>query len=76
MIRLWGLVQLIELPNKLNEAITNEATELVCFRLRGRNALACVEELGVDPDEARELPPGAFVGLNCETGGELRGRLW
>jgi hypothetical protein len=63
-------------PNKLNETLLNGATEIVSFSLRGRNALASVEGLGLDGDEVATLAPGAFVARNCETGGELRGRLW
>ena len=63
-------------PNKLNETLLNGATELVCFRLQGKNALASVEGLGMDEAELSALPPGAFAARNCETGGELRGRLW
>lgn len=63
-------------PNRLNEAILNETTEAVCFLLRGRNALERMRDLGADPDEVRALSPGAFVAVNCESGTELRGRLW
>jgi hypothetical protein len=63
-------------PNKLHDSIMNEATELVCFRLQGDKALEKIEGYGVEPDEVRNLPRGAFVALNLETGGELRGRLW
>lgn len=63
-------------PNKLNETILNESTELVCFRLQGSNALAKIAEHGIEPEEVKNLQRGAFVALNCETGGELRGRLW
>lgn len=63
-------------PNRLNEAITNETTEFVGFKLQGANALARAKDLGADPDELRTLQPGAFVAINCETGGELRARLW
>jgi hypothetical protein len=63
-------------PNRLNETLINEATEAVCFRLQGRNALKVAEELGADPEEVASLPLGAFVSVNCETGGEIRGRMW
>jgi len=64
-------------PNKLNEALINEATEAVSFRLQGDNALQTVrKELGLDSDEVANLPLGSFVAVNCETGSELRGRLW
>lgn len=65
-----------QMPNRLNGAITNELTELVCFRLQERNALDSVSRLGADAEEVLSLPMGAFVSLNLETGGELRGRLW
>ncbi len=63
-------------PNKLNGAILNEATELVCFRLQEHNALVTVSDLGAPTDEVSRLAPGMFVALNCETDSELRGRLW
>lgn len=63
-------------PNRINEAITNEVTELIAFRLQGENALAKISGLGLDSAEIASLPLGSFVALNCETGGELRGRLW
>lgn len=63
-------------PNRVNEAITNEATEFIAFRLQGANALARAKDLGANPEELRNLAPGAFVAINCETGGELRARLW
>lgn len=63
-------------PNKLHASITNEATELVAFRLQGKPALDCVTALGVDREEVASLPPGSFVARNCETGAERRARLW
>ena len=63
-------------PNKLNETLLNGATEIVCFRLQGRNALASVEGLGLDAAEVSGLAPGSFVARNCETGGETRGRVF
>ena len=63
-------------PNRLNEAVTNEVTELVCFRLQGLNALERVKELGADTAEVTALPMGAFVAVNVDSGAELRGRLW
>jgi len=71
-----GMMFATQRPNRLNEAITNETTELVCFRLQGENALKRVASLGADTDEVSGLAPGQFVAVNCETGGELRGRLW
>lgn len=63
-------------PNRLNEAITNEVDELVCFRLQGQNALKSIEHLGADPDEVSTLPPGAYVSQELNRGTVLRGRLW
>jgi energy-coupling factor transporter ATP-binding protein EcfA2 len=63
-------------PNKLHESILNEATELVCFRLQGENALQSVASLGANADEVGSLPLGAFVSLNVDSGAELRGRFW
>lgn len=63
-------------PNKLNEAILNETTELVCFRIQGQNALETVAELGADKDEVAALQLGSFVSLNVKTGGVIRGRLF
>ena len=34
-----GMAFATQRPNRLNESITNETTELVCFRLQGENAL-------------------------------------
>jgi DNA helicase HerA-like ATPase len=68
---------LTQRPNRLNEAILNEVTELVCFKLRGNNALESLEEMGIDRDEIINLPKGEFVAINVERGGrELRGKLW
>lgn len=63
-------------PNRLNETITNEVTELVCFRLQGVNALKRVADLGAPLEEVVALAPGAFVAVNVDTGGELRGRVF
>jgi hypothetical protein len=62
-------------PNRINESITNETTELVCFRLQGANALRVVQELGA-PAEVASLPPGAWIARDLRLGGSLRGALW
>jgi glycine cleavage system aminomethyltransferase T len=62
-------------PNRINEAITNETTELVCFRLQGANALRVVMEMGA-PAEVDSLPPGGWVARDLRRGGSLRGSLW
>jgi len=63
-------------PNRLNESITNEATEIILFRLNGSRAIAWAEEFGYDPDEVLTIAPGAFVALNCDSGGESRGKVF
>jgi hypothetical protein len=66
----------VQRPNRLNEAITNEATEFVAFRLQGANALKTVESLGADPSAVWSLPPGRFESWNLESGGRLSGRVF
>jgi hypothetical protein len=63
-------------PNRLNEAITNEVSELVCFRLQGENALRLVQNLVGKDTAAGELPLGTFFAANLDTGGEVRGKLF
>lgn len=63
-------------PNRLNEVITNETTELVCFRLQGINALQRVESLGANPSEVSNLKPGQYISLNTVSGRALQGNLW
>jgi len=64
------------MPNKLPEAITNEATELVCFSLQGANGLDRVADKGADSDAVAALPKGSFLAYNCDSGGQLAGRLF
>lgn len=71
-----GMAFCTQRPNRLNESVTNEVTELVCFRLQGVNALERVKELGADIAEVSALPMGSFVSVNVDSGAELRGRLW
>ncbi len=64
-------------PNKLNEAITNEVTELVFFSLKGANAIKCLHEaFDIDPDEVRALDKGQYVSISIDTDGELRGSVF
>lgn len=64
-------------PNKLNESITNETTELVAFRLQGKNALGLVSDLGGDAGAVAALPPGSFLAWNVEMrGAPLSGRVF
>lgn len=48
-------------PNRLNEAVTNEVTECVAFRLQGANALRVVGELGSPVDRVARLAKGECV---------------
>lgn len=63
-------------PNRINETILNEATELVCFRLQSRNAIATMAAQGFNEEEIANLPLGSYVAVNRETGAESRGRMW
>lgn len=63
-------------PNRLNEAITNEVSELVCFRLQGENALRVVNNLVGRPVPAPDLPLGEFFAVNLDSGSEARGKLF
>ena len=62
-------------PNRLNESILNEVTEVVGFRTQGANALRILQDLGLDPDRVAGLPKGAFLS-KCQDGREKEGRLW
>lgn len=75
-VRELDLVFATQRPNRLNEAITGEATELVCFRLQGERALKVVEGLGADPETVSGLAAGEFYALDTGSGEILRGRLW
>jgi len=63
-------------PNRINEAILNEVSEMVAFRLQGPNALRVVSDLGINSDEVAALPPGRYVALNTESGSVARGEMW
>lgn len=62
-------------PNKLNESIINEVTEVVGFRTQGPNALRILQDLGLDPNRVAELSKGAFLS-KCIDGRENGGSLW
>jgi len=66
---------LSQLPHKLNEAIRNECSELVCFRLGDANPLKWAQEKGLNPTELSALPRLHFVARNLDSGDELRGKL-
>jgi DNA helicase HerA-like ATPase len=63
-------------PNRLNSAVLNGASDMVCFRLQGPPALDLVKRFyGFDPEEVGGLAPLHFVARNLDSGGELRGRI-
>jgi len=66
----------VQRPNRLNEAILNEATEFVAFRLQGSNALRTVESLGADGLRVSNLPLGTFESWNLQNGQRLSGRVF
>ncbi len=63
-------------PARLNGSITNEVTEAVCFSIREPAGLDRLEEMGADRAEVMGLHPGAFVAVNVERGGILRGKVF
>jgi hypothetical protein len=74
----WGMECLFatQVPNKLNSAIVGQLTELVCFKLQEKNALAVVEGLGLEKERVQCLAPGQFVALNLFSGGRREGRVF
>ena len=63
-------------PNRLNEAILNEITEYVCFRLKGENAIETAIEAGIPESIPANLPKGQFYALDLETEAFTTGRLF
>lgn len=67
-------------PHKLNESITGQATELVCFSLAPGPALEKVVTLADEyPElaaEIRALPLGSFVSVGLVKRGKVRGRVF
>lgn len=63
-------------PNRLNSSLLNGASEVVAFRLQSNPALDVAEKnWGLKREEIAALQPLQFVARNCDSGGELRGRL-
>jgi hypothetical protein len=62
-------------PARLNEAIKNECSELVCFQLHGEKSLGFVADQGFDPAEVERLEKLQFVSRHLDSGAELRGRI-
>lgn len=70
------LVVATQLPQKIHASLTGQATELVCFRLAERLALATVEALGAEPSKVAALPLGAWISYGRITGSQLAGRVF
>ena len=82
-----GLICTTQRPNRMNEAITGEATEFIGFRLVGENKLAYLER-NLDEFPVRDLPRlhlvdkvrSQFIAQNLRSGGlrryELDFRTW
>ncbi|HEX3626683.1 MAG TPA: hypothetical protein VH280_14815 [Verrucomicrobiae bacterium] len=63
-------------PQKINSAIIEQTTELVCFRLQSPKAWDCIRDLDVDVDAVKNLPLGQFIALNRLSGVTLSGRMF
>jgi hypothetical protein len=70
------LVLATQLPHRVNDSITGQSTELVCFRLDEPKALDRISELRGEPDLVRELPLGSFIAYNRLTQGRITGKMW
>ena len=57
-----------QLPHDVNDAITGQSTEMVCFRLDEPKALARIRELRADSELVRNLPLGSFISYDRVTG--------
>lgn len=70
-----GCVFNTQMPHKLHEAIQNECSEVVCFRLGGDKSLAWAADKGLNATAVEALPKFHFIARNVESRGELRGAL-
>lgn len=62
-----------QMPNKVNTAVRDGLTEVVCFCLTDENALDFPRNFGFDPEAVRALPRFAYIARN-KAGGEIRSR--
>jgi len=66
-----------QLPHDINDAITGQSTELVCFRLDEPKALTRIRELGADQDKVRALRLGEFISYNrLDPDSRLEGKVF
>lgn len=63
-------------PHLLNGSITNEVSELVCFRLQEPAGLARVALMGIDSAALSKLANGKFISLSVQSGRTLAGKLF
>lgn len=71
------LVFLSHEPREVNETFLAEATEIVCFRLKGLNSIGKLDDYSFPfKDELPNLPKGHFIGWNALSGGVRRGKLF
>lgn len=60
-----------QMPNRVNAAVRDALTEVVCFCLTDENALEFPRSFGFDPEAVRALPRFAFIARE-KGGGEIR----
>ncbi len=77
------IVLCTSVPQELNTALTQQCTELVCFKcgesVEGQRvdpALAKIQQLGIPADRVRALAKGQFIALNRQSGQFLSGRVF
>ncbi len=72
-----GMLLTTHSPNRLNAAITGEATEIVGFALTGELKIGYLEKNCDEfpASELTQLPPLHYIAQNCESGGLRRGVL-
>ena len=63
-------------PELVNGSVVGGATELVCFKLIGPDALKTVAKLGVDRDQVARLALGSFISRDQVTGSTLAGKMF
>ena len=78
--RRWGLEAIFctQAPNLIHNSVRGQINEWVMFKTTSRNAMAVLaaEEDGVNVEEIRDPPKGAYVIVKTDTGAESRGRVF
>lgn len=73
------LVLCTQMPHKVHASVTGQSTELVVFRLQEPLAVARAVELSsgkLTRERIETLPPGEWLAINRQTGGQLSGRVF